>query len=177
MLTITDTSSKDIPVSHSYSPSALIKNITLILLSFEYLLLCLHDYRVRKGYITWTSDSRMKSSLMKSLKTTSWSPSSLLLLYSCFPLSPFCGDGSPWIPYTDLTNLSGLLANLSSLIVTLIRKSVGQSPDETGRLTGLTASWNELSLRRVDPSALALSLSLHRHSFISILYNFRFISS
>jgi hypothetical protein len=32
-------------------------------------------------------------------------------------------------------------------------------------------------VRRVDPSALVFSLSLHRHSYISILFSSRFISS
>ena len=34
---------------------------------------------------------------------------------------------------------------------------------------------NPVSARRVDPSALAFSLSSHRHSYISFVFSFRFI--
>jgi hypothetical protein len=56
------------------------------------------------------------------------------------------------------------LSNLSSLnLVSIFRCS---SPPR-----------NPVYARRVDPSALALSLSSHRHSYISILFSSHFISS
>ena len=42
---------------------------------------------------------------------------------------------------------------------------------------GVPVPHNPVYVRRVDPSALALSLSLHRHSYKSILFSSRLISS
>ncbi len=42
---------------------------------------------------------------------------------------------------------------------------------------GVPVPHNPVYVRRVDPSALALSLSLHRHSYISILFSSRFLPS
>jgi hypothetical protein len=38
-------------------------------------------------------------------------------------------------------------------------------------------SWNPVYARHVDPSTLAFSLSSHRHSYISLLFSCRFITS
>jgi hypothetical protein len=43
------------------------------------------------------------------------------------------------------------------------------------RCSRASPPYNPLYVSRVDPSALAFSLSSHRHSYISLLFSFRFI--
>jgi hypothetical protein len=73
-------------------------------------------------------------------------------------------DGVRWRTFSVTISHSPItLANLSSInLVPILR---GSSPPR-----------NPVYARRVDPSALAFSLSSHRHSYISLLFSSRFLT-